>query len=282
MKGLCRKSNQSQSIQRSRPNWLFDIDALTNSINYNPVVAGNQFNGNAGTKVCDNAGKARVETEPRINQEKDASVNSTNNINTVSPTVNAASIEDNVVDENIIYGCVDDPNIPDLEEIGRFSDAKDDGAEADMTNLDTHIPASLIPITRIHKDHPLNQVIGNLQLATQTRQIDNNIGGILCKKKTVVANSTIEAEYVAASSYCGQVLWIQNQLLDYGDSNEKKLIQMIKIHTDKNIADLLTKAFDKGIGVNAGDSKLMLLGINLLLLEKVNAARHNLLLLVVS
>ncbi|GJR86187.1 uncharacterized mitochondrial protein-like protein [Tanacetum coccineum] len=31
---------------------------------------------------------------------------------------------------------------------------------------------------------------------------------------------------------------------------------------------------------NAGDSKLMLLGINLLLLEKVNAARHNLLLLV--
>ncbi|GKA50410.1 putative ribonuclease H-like domain-containing protein, partial [Tanacetum coccineum] len=40
--------------------------------------------------------------EPRINQEKDASVNSTNNINTVSPTVNAASIEDNVVDENIV------------------------------------------------------------------------------------------------------------------------------------------------------------------------------------
>ncbi|GJU13026.1 putative ribonuclease H-like domain-containing protein [Tanacetum coccineum] len=44
--------------------------------------------------------------------------------------------------------------------------------------------------------------------------------------------------------------------------------------------DLLTKAFDKGIRVNAGDSKLMLLGINLLLLGKVNAARHNLLLLV--
>ncbi|GKG05718.1 hypothetical protein Tco_0325804, partial [Tanacetum coccineum] len=28
------------------------------------------------------------------------------------------------------------------------------------------------------------------------------------------------------------------------DSNEKKLIQMIKIHTDRNVADLLTKAFD--------------------------------------
>ncbi|GJU68656.1 putative ribonuclease H-like domain-containing protein [Tanacetum coccineum] len=37
-----------------------------------------------------------------------------------------------------------------------------------------------------------------------------------CKKQTVVANSTTEAEYVAASSCCGQVLWIHNQLLDYG------------------------------------------------------------------
>ncbi|GJR05669.1 putative ribonuclease H-like domain-containing protein [Tanacetum coccineum] len=52
-----------------------------------------------------------------------------------------------------------------------------------------------------------------------------------CKKQTVVANSTTKAEYVVTSSCCGQVLWIQNQLLDYG------------------------------IGVNAGDSKLMLLGI---------------------
>nr|GEZ58846.1 uncharacterized mitochondrial protein AtMg00810-like [Tanacetum cinerariifolium] len=36
-----------------------------------------------------------------------------------------------------------------------------------------------------------------------------------CKKQTVVANSTIKVEYVAASSCGGQVLWIQNQLLDY-------------------------------------------------------------------
>ncbi|GJY13764.1 putative ribonuclease H-like domain-containing protein [Tanacetum coccineum] len=65
-----------------------------------------------------------------------------------------------------------------------------------------------------------------------------------CKKQTVVANSTIKAEYAVASSCYGQVLWIKNQLLDYGDCNEKKLIQMVKIYTDKNVADLLTKAFD--------------------------------------
>ncbi|GKB25697.1 hypothetical protein Tco_0865098 [Tanacetum coccineum] len=107
-----------------------------------------------------------------------------------------------------------------------------------------------------------------------------------CKKQTLVTNSTTEAEYVAAASCCGQVLWIQNQMMDYGynfmntkifidnesticiaknpvfhsktkhikirhhfirDSNEKKLIQMIKIHTNQNVADFLTKAFDDNI-----------------------------------
>nr|GEU67683.1 hypothetical protein [Tanacetum cinerariifolium] len=36
-----------------------------------------------------------------------------------------------------------------------------------------------------------------------------------CKKQTIVATSTIEAKYAAAASGCGQVLWIQNQMLDY-------------------------------------------------------------------
>ncbi|GKB64940.1 putative ribonuclease H-like domain-containing protein [Tanacetum coccineum] len=93
----------------------------------------------------------------------------------VSPIVNAASIEDNVVDENIVYGCADDPNIPNLEEIGTFTDAEDDGAEADMTNLDTHIPVSHIPTSRIHKDHPVKQIIVDIHSAPQTRRMTKSV-----------------------------------------------------------------------------------------------------------
>ncbi|GKD61683.1 putative ribonuclease H-like domain-containing protein [Tanacetum coccineum] len=178
----------------SRPNWLFDIDALTNSKNYKPVVAGNQSNCNASTKACNYAGKARMETLPgkdyillpiwpadllfsqdskispdarfkpsreeekkdgedpenenseapsieesRFNQEKDASVNNTNTINIVSLTVNTARIEDNTIDENIVYRCDDDLDLIELEDIVYSDDVEDVGAEADMNNLDTFI-----------------------------------------------------------------------------------------------------------------------------------------------
>ncbi|GKA14038.1 putative ribonuclease H-like domain-containing protein [Tanacetum coccineum] len=92
-----------------------------------------------------------------------------------------------------------------------------------------------------------------------------------CKKQTVVANSTTEAEYVAASSCCGQVLWIQNQLLDYGYN-----FMHTKIFIDNNKRELCE------IRVFGLELKLMLLGINLLLLLEVNAGKNLLLLLEVN
>ncbi|GJT23136.1 putative ribonuclease H-like domain-containing protein [Tanacetum coccineum] len=59
------------------------------------------------------------------------------------------------------------------------------------------------------------------------------------KKQTVVATSTTKAEYVAAASCYGQVLWIQNQLIDYGYNFMHTVINI-----DNN--NLLTKGFDAG------------------------------------
>ncbi|GKA30951.1 putative reverse transcriptase domain-containing protein [Tanacetum coccineum] len=132
----------------------------------------------------------------------------------------------------------------------------------------------VISMKELRLDDKLNFVEEPVEIMDrEVKQLkQSRIPIIKCKKQTVVANSITEAEYVAASSCC--VKGVVHHFIR--DSNEKKLSQMIKIHTDKNITDLLTKAFDNGIEVNAGDSNLMLLGINLLLLGKVNAARHKL------
>nr|GEX06192.1 hypothetical protein [Tanacetum cinerariifolium] len=113
--------------------------------------------------------------EPRVNQEKDANANSTKNINIVSPTANAASIKDNVVDKDIVYRCADDPNMPNLEEIDYSDDDEDVGAEADMTNLDSNIPVSPIPTTKTYKDHPVKQIIRDIHSAPQTRRMTKNV-----------------------------------------------------------------------------------------------------------
>ncbi|GJW39409.1 putative ribonuclease H-like domain-containing protein [Tanacetum coccineum] len=538
------------NVAGSGPYWLFDIDLLTNSMNYETVTAGNQTNRMQSSKdaVVADAGKKtnqepahegerngqekdegasnkennqnvqdfRAELDNLLVQQKEGYANSTNRDCTVSPSV--STIRQNFTNTNDLST---DPLIPDLEDIGIFSGAYDDedvGAEADLNNLEITMNVSPILITRIHKDHPKDQIIRDINSATQTRRMtkiskehamvsyikkqrrtnhkdyqnclvacflsqiepkkvtqalqdpswieamqdellqnkkdergivvrnkarlvaqgytqeegidydevfapvarieairlflayasfmgfimyqmdvksaflygtikEERDDGIFisqnkyvtdilkkfdfssvktastpietnkallkdeeleddssfdlesfsdsdyarasldkksitrgcqflgkrliswqCKKQTIVANSTTEAEYVAAANCCGQVLWIQNQMLDYGfnfmntkiyidnesticivknlvfhsktkhieirhhfirDSYENKLIQVIKIHTDHNVADLLTKAFDVSsdeFGVKTGSCK-------------VNAARQDLVLL---
>nr|GEV37929.1 ribonuclease H-like domain-containing protein [Tanacetum cinerariifolium] len=191
-----RFSKSTPNVVGSRPNWLFDIDALTRTMNYEPIVAGKRSNGFAGTKASDKAGQARKEiepvkdyillplwtTDPPFSQDlkkKEDNVNSTNNVNTVSSTVNTAGTNRvNDVGENISIELQFDLNMPALEDVSTFDflrNDEDDGAVADMNKLDTTIQVSLILITRIHKDHPLDQLIRDLKSATQTRKMLKNL-----------------------------------------------------------------------------------------------------------
>nr|GEW67061.1 putative ribonuclease H-like domain-containing protein [Tanacetum cinerariifolium] len=126
--------------------------------------------------LCDDGKK--VDEDPSNenecnDQEKEDNVNSTNNVNIVSSTVNAVGTNE---DNKLPF----DPSMSALENVSIFnfsSDDEDDVAVADIYNLDTTIQVSPILTTRINKDHPLNQVIGDLQSAIQTRKMPKNLEG---------------------------------------------------------------------------------------------------------
>ncbi|GJU30866.1 putative ribonuclease H-like domain-containing protein [Tanacetum coccineum] len=233
-------SENKPNIAGSGPNWLFDIDALTKLMNYKPVVIGNQHNGNAGTKACDDAGKARMETsspdagfkpsgddekkvteEPgkedgdsskdgkSYDQEKEDNVNITN-------TVNAASTNEvNVVDAKTSIELPNDPNMPELEDIVYSDDDEDLGAEADMNNLDAFMPVSPIPTTRIHKDHPVEQIIRDLNSTPQTRRMTKNLEEHEEPKKVIHAlkdPSWIEAMQEELLQFKLQEVWTLMEL----------------------------------------------------------------------
>nr|GEU99606.1 hypothetical protein [Tanacetum cinerariifolium] len=98
-------------------------------------------------------------------------INSTNNFSVVGPSNTAAgptyeysSLQDALTSSH-------DPYMPNLEDLTHSNDADAVGTEADINNLETIIPVSPIPTTRVNKDHPILQIIGDLSSTTQTRSM---------------------------------------------------------------------------------------------------------------
>ncbi|GJZ03253.1 ribonuclease H-like domain-containing protein [Tanacetum coccineum] len=170
------------------------------------VTTGNQTNDDAGLKSSDNefvddAGKKNdaqypakdgdkighekdvrdqeealrkqfdQETERLVGQGEATITNNTNRLNIVSLSVSTVGqcFKNNDLPT--------DPLMPDLEDsTGIFRGAYDDedvGAEADLNNLETTMNVSPIPTTRIHKDHPKDQIIGDINSTIQTRRMIN-------------------------------------------------------------------------------------------------------------
>ncbi|GKE32167.1 putative ribonuclease H-like domain-containing protein, partial [Tanacetum coccineum] len=99
---------------------------------------------------------------------------STQDVNTAGPSINTTSANINTRSLNINTVSSNDQSMPSLEKTGIFDDAYDDrevGAEADQNNLEISTVVSPIPITRVHKDHPKEQIIGDLKLTIQTRRM---------------------------------------------------------------------------------------------------------------
>nr|GEV30939.1 reverse transcriptase domain-containing protein [Tanacetum cinerariifolium] len=125
-------NNGHKNGKSSGPAWLFDIDSLTRTMIYHPVIAENQTNFNAGFQDTEKAGEEGTQTYVLFLV--------TNDFSAAGPS-NAA--------------------MPNLEDLTYSNDADDVGAEANINNLESIISVNPIPTTRIHKDHPTSQIISD-------------------------------------------------------------------------------------------------------------------------
>nr|GEV75845.1 putative ribonuclease H-like domain-containing protein [Tanacetum cinerariifolium] len=205
-------SDNTPNITESGHNWLFDIDALTKSMNYKPIVLGNQYNGSASKSQVDcyhyglkihhsllvqrillvliinHQGRRKrrmlriqgmkivrfqVQKSQELIKRRRTVLTALTDLMLLVQLLILLKNEVNAVGRKSSIILLDDPNMPDLEDISIFKDSNKDvfGAKAELNNMESNFLVSPIPVTRIHKDHPLEQVIGDLHSDSQTRRI---------------------------------------------------------------------------------------------------------------
>nr|GEZ67220.1 hypothetical protein [Tanacetum cinerariifolium] len=172
------------------PTWLFDIDSLTRTMNYQPVTAGNQSNPSAeGDATFDSKEHDAEKPESTVNLSLSSSALSGEQDDMTKKKDKGKSpadyftrnrdfnadfedyFEDSSNDVSVAGPIVPTAgqnysnstnSISDSEDIV-YSDHENVGAEADFNNLETSITVSPILITRIHNAHPISQIIGHTQ-----------------------------------------------------------------------------------------------------------------------
>ncbi|GJS49000.1 putative ribonuclease H-like domain-containing protein, partial [Tanacetum coccineum] len=220
-------------IEGNGPKWLFDIDSLTQSMNYVPVAAGTITNESAGTQGDLNAGTStgkegtsqdyivmpiwkdasyfdslskdvgndepksaaddirqvedgpHNESDDKDKSEDDSSPKEDNaagqHINTASPEVNTGRFEFNIVDPLVnTTSSYDLHSLKDMFKVGAshtleatpvefFRD--EDEPEVNLGNIPNSYTVLTTPNTRIHKDHLIKNVIGDVKSSVQTRRM---------------------------------------------------------------------------------------------------------------
>ncbi|GJY40983.1 putative ribonuclease H-like domain-containing protein [Tanacetum coccineum] len=199
-------------IEGNGPKWLFDLDSLTQSMNYVPVVAGtfsNDFAGKQGVSESSTSSQqdqdcivmpiwkdasyfgddaprsvadAPIQDKDRVQDENDATEKSPEDssledngtadqqVNTASPEVNTGSRD--------VSTAVPEVNTATPEDLVGPSHASEDtqvefqGLE--LGNIPQTYAVPTTPHTRIHKDHPIDHVIGDVQSSVQTRRMTSS------------------------------------------------------------------------------------------------------------
>ncbi|GJR17810.1 ribonuclease H-like domain-containing protein [Tanacetum coccineum] len=190
----------------SGPEWLFDIDSLTKSMNYEPVTAGNQTNGDAGIETNVNAGQAGQEkasdheyillplilsnfplslssqsTDNKNTDEKEGYANNTNRVATINPSVSAARQGfDNANDQERIDSSTQDVNTagPSNNTAGPSNNTASENINTSSSNINTASPIPSDPsmqsleVTGIFSGaYDDEDIIGDINSATQKRRM---------------------------------------------------------------------------------------------------------------
>ncbi|GJR04573.1 putative ribonuclease H-like domain-containing protein [Tanacetum coccineum] len=167
-------------IEGNGPKWLFDLNSLTQSMNYVPVVAGTFSNDFAGIQgVSESVADAQIQNKDRVQDVNDATEKSPEDssledngtddqqVNTARPKVNTGSRD--------VSTDVPEVNTATPEDLVGPSHASEDtqlefqGIE--LGNIPQSYAVPTTPHTRIHKDHPIDHVIDDVQSSVQTRRM---------------------------------------------------------------------------------------------------------------
>nr|GEY28424.1 hypothetical protein [Tanacetum cinerariifolium] len=316
-----RFSESTPNVLGSGPDWLFDINALIRTMNYEPIITGTQSNVYASTKASDNAGQARKETEPvkyyifltlwTADPPFSQDLKSSYDDGSKPSSDHEKKVDEDPRNENEYNELPFDLNMPTLEDVSIFNfsnDDEDDGIVADINNLDKQSKnkkdkrgimirnkARLVaqgytqdeginydevfsPVARIEairlflayasfKDFLVYQMdiksaflYGKIKEGVYVSQPlgfeDSNFPNRVYKiEKALYRLHQAPKAWFTEVKTASTPMETQKHLLKdedgkevdvhmYRDCNEKKVIQMVKIHTDKNVADFHTKAFD--------------------------------------
>nr|GEX85010.1 putative ribonuclease H-like domain-containing protein [Tanacetum cinerariifolium] len=176
------------NVAGSRPTWLFDIDTLTQSMNYQPVLAGNQPNPSAGIQEhfnADKVGEGNVQqyvlfplwssgSKDPHNTDDDTTFEVKKHESEVHVSLSSSAKtkkhDDKTKKEAKGKSHVElSTGVRNLSE--EFEDFSDNNINEDNATS-TLVPAvGPIPTTIVHKNHHVTQIIGDLSLAPQTRSI---------------------------------------------------------------------------------------------------------------
>nr|GFB33045.1 uncharacterized mitochondrial protein AtMg00810-like [Tanacetum cinerariifolium] len=205
---------ENKAIEKSAgPNLLFDIDSLTNSMNYVPVDAGTNSTNFSGTKVAANqevkkdvsslryivlfngahyallessSSKPHVESSTQVPEGSGNLNPSVSSSNPPADQMETLIVESPIptVSSPVPTACLNDSPEPSVKqdlfqkEVTTSSDEAI-GVEADVSNMETTISASPTPTLRIYKDHPNSQIIGPVDTPIQTKHKSKEVSDAL-------------------------------------------------------------------------------------------------------